>query len=999
MQRTVVALGVLLAGGLVGCGGSGGDALPDGGLGTRTFGQPCATLDDCVSGLCLATGTGSSVCTQICTSDLDCPNTVSWGCISADGFEPQLCGCVADSDEERCGDSRDNDCDGVVDDCRICDGRFVADDDPEHCGGCGNACGPGNLCLDGECVCANVDELLCDGACVDPNASPFHCGRCGRACEDGRECVDGECGCPESRPDLCEGRGCFDFADDAFNCGACGVRCPLAQRCIEGECACPADAGSTLCGSECVDTDTNTRHCGSCGNVCPFGTTCVDGECDCGFGAEQCGSACVETSTDPANCGACGNVCRGDQTCIAGTCRCPTGNMECGGVCIDTGFDANNCGSCGMRCPTGAICDGGRCACMVNEAVCGGRCIDVFSDTANCGRCGVTCGLGEFCNRGTCTCPSGVSCGTTCMPVDDRNHCGACGNACSASQNCVFGSCRCALSGQTACSDGCHDLRSDPANCGSCGNACRPGELCSSSRCACPFGQAWCASAGTCVSLNTTSNCGSCGNACRSGEVCSGGACRCPSGTSWCESAGTCVSLSNDAANCGACGNACRVGEVCSFSVCRCPLTNQAWCDGTCIDVVSDEANCGSCGNVCAADATCESRTCRCSVAGRTSCGADGCRDLQSDAQHCGTCGNACAAGQYCAAGACLCPVATPGAPIELGYAYDPITWDAVWDGDELTTVQSDFAGSLELTWIDAAGAGGNRTVTTTIDGGFEDLLRLRIVPSSVGWNVLVQTEDRGTGARAHYFVRLGSDRSLLSQRRLDSSVAPWVEADLTYVPGTGPVLTWITGTPSTAFVRVLNEDGSNAGGSVVLGSASGVPSIAYDGTGELAVAIANGSPVRLRTYFLSPTLVVRATHDDIATVVADRAFVQGRAGDWLVAARVSSTSTRVLRGPRLVVAASRPISNPRALHWVGDEVAVFSGGSGPLGSPAASAITFRRFGDALTPAIDAALTLTSWERALGVARVSDTRALVVGVNPSVPGIFGAVLDLGDCPR
>lgn len=944
--------------GLVACGGSGGDPLPDGGLGTRTFGQPCATVDDCASGLCLATGADTSVCTQLCTSDLDCPNTVSWGCISAEGFDPQVCGCVADSDEERCGDGRDNDCDGVVDDCRICDGRFVADDDPEHCGGCGNVCGPGNLCLDGECVCANVDELLCDGACVDPNASPFHCGRCGRACEDGRECVDGECGCPESRPDLCEGRGCFDFADDSFNCGSCGIRCPLAQRCIEGECACPADAGSTLCGSECVDTDTNARHCGACGNVCPFGTTCVDGECDCGFGAEQCGSACIETSTDPANCGACGNACRGDQTCIAGSCRCPTGSTECGGICIDTSFDPNNCGACGMRCPTGASCDSGVCACGAGSRVCGGVCVwTEGSDTNNCGGCGVTCQPGETCSRGVCGCASRVYCDTTCMPVDDRNHCGACGNACGASQSCVGGSCRCNFFGLTACGDDCYDLRTDAANCGACGNACRPGELCTGSRCACPSGQ------------------------------------------TWCESAGSCVSLSSDAANCGSCGNACRATEVCSFNTCRCPFTNQAWCDGACIDVASDEANCGSCGNVCAADSTCTSRTCRCSVAGRTSCGADGCRDLQSDAQHCGTCGNACAAGQYCAAGACLCPVATPGAPIEIDTSFAPTAWDAVWDGTRLVVVQTDNATGFYVSWIDAAGASGRAIVPTTFDG-LDELRRLRVTPSSVGWNVLLQTADGDTGATGHHLYRLASDGSVLGTRQLDSTVAPWVEADLTYVPGTGPVVTWITGTPSTAFVRRLNEDGSNSGGAVVVGSAAGIPSIAHDGADELAITIANGSPVRLRTFFLSTALVLRGTHDDTTTVVFDRAFVQGRSGEWLVAARVGTASTRFLRGARLASASTLPIANPRAVHWVGDEVSILSGGLAPYDFSPIPPIFFRRFeADPPFAPIDAALTVSSWSHALGVARVSPTAALVVGTNPDALVTFGAILDLGDCPR
>ncbi|MEZ4248657.1 MAG: hypothetical protein R3B99_10495 [Polyangiales bacterium] len=940
---------------LVACGGSS-EGTPDGSVGTRRFAEPCETLDDCVSGLCLATGASTAVCTELCETDADCPNGASFGCISAEGFGPRVCGCAVDAEEEICGDGRDNDCNGRTDDCRICDGRYVAQDDPEHCGACGVSCGAGNICLDGECVCSGAGDERCDGACVDVSSSPFHCGGCGNLCE-GRECIDGACGCPDARPEFCADRGCVDFDTDPRHCGACGNACPTGQTCRGGECACPADGGQTYCGSQCIDVRSNTANCGSCGNACPTGISCVGGECDCGLGQEVCGSSCTNVSVDPANCGACGTRCRLDQTCTGGRCGCAPGQTECGGVCIDTTFDSLNCGGCGVVCPTGASCNSGVCQCGARERVCGGRCLDTNFDVTNCGTCGNTCATGEVCSFGSCNCSSGVYCGTTCMPANDRANCGACGNVCGASQSCTSGSCRCSISGTTACGTECFDLRTDEANCGTCGTVCRAGETCTSGRCACPSGQTWCATTGTCVSLST------------------------------------------DEANCGGCGVTCRDTEQCISGSCRCPFSNQAWCDGACIDVYSNPSNCGACGNVCAADSVCSVRSCRCSISGQTSCGADGCRDLQTDLQHCGSCGNACAGGQYCASGNCLCPVATPGSPIEAGTSFGPIVWDSVWDGTRLASAQIEEGSSVEISWIDATGAAGSRLVATGIESP-ADLWRVRITPSAMGWNVLIQAAPFDTGVVGHYLVRVASDGSVIGTRQLDSSIAAWAHADLTYVPGTGPVLTWITGSPATAFARVLAEDGTNLGSPVVLGNVTGVPAIAWDGTSELAVSVANTTTGRLRTYFLSSTLTLLATRDDTGAVATnERPFLQGRAGQWLVLARSTTTSTRVVTGARLETGATRSLAYPRSVHWVGDEATVLSGGAVPFSS-AVTPTLFRRFEatSTLTP-IDAALTLSSFEVALGVARVSPTRALVLGGDADRFGTYGAVLDLGDCPR
>lgn len=60
----------------------------------------------------------------------------------------------------------------------------------EHCGECGNACGPGLACVDGECTCDDR-YLACGGTCVDPQVDYDHCGSCTGVCD--QFCFIGQC--------------------------------------------------------------------------------------------------------------------------------------------------------------------------------------------------------------------------------------------------------------------------------------------------------------------------------------------------------------------------------------------------------------------------------------------------------------------------------------------------------------------------------------------------------------------------------------------------------------------------------------------------------------------------------------------------------------------------------------------------------------------------------------------------------------------------------------
>jgi hypothetical protein len=68
--------------------------------------------------------------------------------------------------------------------------------DQLNCGGCGNACLPGQNCKDGACsgdITCPAPAVVCDGRCVNTATNPAHCGGCGVACVAGRTCLAGTC--------------------------------------------------------------------------------------------------------------------------------------------------------------------------------------------------------------------------------------------------------------------------------------------------------------------------------------------------------------------------------------------------------------------------------------------------------------------------------------------------------------------------------------------------------------------------------------------------------------------------------------------------------------------------------------------------------------------------------------------------------------------------------------------------------------------------------------
>jgi hypothetical protein len=210
--------------------------------------------------------------------------------------------------------------------------------DEVNCGACGTVCSGGQACCAGECSapdsarcagctedCATTGETCCTGSCVDTAVDELNCGGCGRACGDGQVCCAGACvgsdathcgqGCEVCGDNsLCCERGCVE--QNAAHCLTCTDDC----RAMGGTCCAESDG--------CVNLSSDPVNCGACGRTCEPGDVCSEGIC-CPSGHTACGGVCVNLQSNNNNCGICG------RTCLAsgiGVCSCVAG--ACNGICL-----------------------------------------------------------------------------------------------------------------------------------------------------------------------------------------------------------------------------------------------------------------------------------------------------------------------------------------------------------------------------------------------------------------------------------------------------------------------------------------------------------------------------------------------------------------------------------------------------------------------------------------------------------------------------------------
>lgn len=115
--------------------------------------------------------------------------------------------------------------------------------DPKNCGACGEACGAGQACLEGACVCP-IYHSFCGDACIPTSVDPQNCGACGNACTGDEVCSGGVCS-DECLPGLtaCD-NSCADLQNDSANCGECGAACEDGQGCADGNCVASVPIGS-----------------------------------------------------------------------------------------------------------------------------------------------------------------------------------------------------------------------------------------------------------------------------------------------------------------------------------------------------------------------------------------------------------------------------------------------------------------------------------------------------------------------------------------------------------------------------------------------------------------------------------------------------------------------------------------------------------------------------------------------------------------------------------
>ena len=113
--------------------------------------------------------------------------------------------------------------------------------------GCATACGAGQVCQAGQCVCS-AGLLSCNGTCVASNSA--HCGSCTTTCTGTDVCNAGTCSgmCPANTTMCSDGSCVSPTGGDAMHCGGCNP-CPAGSTCNAGVCSSVTTTGTAGTGA------------------------------------------------------------------------------------------------------------------------------------------------------------------------------------------------------------------------------------------------------------------------------------------------------------------------------------------------------------------------------------------------------------------------------------------------------------------------------------------------------------------------------------------------------------------------------------------------------------------------------------------------------------------------------------------------------------------------------------------------------------------------------
>jgi hypothetical protein len=422
------------------------------GLVDEGCGPPPVCTDGAQRG-CYEGGTGCTgplggpyTCTGVCQSGTQTCAGGAWGpCLGQVLPSPEVC------------NTRDDDCDGPVDDGTTCSPGYGCVQGICLPGTCGLEVAPcplGYVCsapTGGTCQAANCPTVPCGpglicqgGSCVDPCAG-VNCGP-GSACSGGF-CTAGGChltGCPAG--EVCAGGTCRNNACAALTCPT-GTFCRVSLSgattvadCVRS-CAYVSCAAGQACSADgfCASPAVCSPACGT-GQLCLSGT-CVPDPCagvGCGTGQICSGGACVDDPCTLAVCpvGSCaagqcvgqppggiftqGEVPKAESGCGCGSAggaellglglaalalaplrrRRPARRPRRGGAGAAAVLSAlalglgSGCGSSATTCPGG-------------QTACGDACVDLQTSGQNCGTCARACNAGFICSGGGCVFPTG----------------------------------------------------------------------------------------------------------------------------------------------------------------------------------------------------------------------------------------------------------------------------------------------------------------------------------------------------------------------------------------------------------------------------------------------------------------------------------------------------------------------------------------------------------------------------------------------------------------